>query len=185
MVSDTEAKLGKVAHTGFEKAIAFQLNTLHEDRSDLNRQVMAIEELKASVQKKLDILTGDFAHINKTLAVEKQDLNRVDGVLKEVEGVFLSIMEASQSLLHSTKSLGTKLGSKYPGRDVTSDDTLNEIHKMQQSRISNGEKDHEAAVCVEDVRPVVVQSPVHKEYNAPEIEALRDAGFAPPNAGTI
>ena len=112
VVSETEKKLSKVATTGFEKQISFVLSSMMEDRLVLKREEVALEEKRAAIQKKIDVLSSELSNINKKnggLLIEKE---KCDAVIKEVEQAFFSIMEASQSLLHTTKTLGTKLDSK-------------------------------------------------------------------------
>jgi hypothetical protein len=139
-----------------------------------------LEETRAIIQKKFDLLTSELVEHNALLAKLNIERDRCDAVIKEVEGAYCSIMEASQSLLHTTRSLGTKLDSRYPAREVTNLDTLNEVQlsrslaQLQTNSFTRADTSY--------APPVPLPSGMEL---TPDIIALHEAGFAPSTRGAI
>lgn len=102
IISETEKKLSRVAHSGFEKAISFHLDSLHEDRLSINREVVSLEERKAAIQKKLDTFTTELAAKNKIIAQLQDEKAKCDQVISEVCTCCVLCVVCYSSLLSSS-----------------------------------------------------------------------------------
>ncbi len=118
----------------------------------------------------MEVLEAELANKNRILEKLKAESGGLDKVIDEVESAFVHIMEASQSLLHTTRSLGTKLDSKYPVRELLANDP---------SRFA----EYDARRMNAPLPPVLrEEAPALPEAVTAEMLALHDTGFAPPSA---
>jgi hypothetical protein len=92
-------------------------------------------------------------------------------------------MEASQSLLHTTKSLSTRLDGKFPAREISNDDTLLSIQKAQAMRMMEAPPSYTMETSSDHRLYEGAPGPslpAPSSSFTPEVRALHEAGFVPP-----
>merc|ERR1712224_666254 len=88
------------------------LEDLREKREQINREIAREEDDKNKIQNDLKILTERLSRINDSLARKVAARNEYDQTIQETEAAYLKILESSQTLLHVLKRESANMNKK-------------------------------------------------------------------------
>ena len=76
------------------------MDEMYEQRDKLHVEILKETEDKAKIEKTIDTLTERLATLNKSIAVNRASMEEFDGLLKQTETAYMSIVDGTSTLLN-------------------------------------------------------------------------------------
>lgn len=89
-----------LARSGCNEAMHYYMDEMYEQRDKLHVEILKETEDKAKIEKTIDTLTERLATLNKSIAVNRASMEEFDGLLKQTETAYMSIVDGTSTLLN-------------------------------------------------------------------------------------
>ena len=85
---------------GCNEAMHFYMDEMYAERDKLHVEILKETEDKAKIERSIDTLSERLLQLNKNIAVNRRSLEEFDGLLKQTESAYMSIVDGTSTLLN-------------------------------------------------------------------------------------